>query len=79
MINLKSGFLDDSHAIRDLPLLHQLYKLIEHSKEKGVSETESNAFLGQSKLNGRALVRNLVKDKIIDFYTTSHKRQNIRR
>ena len=75
----KLGFLDCSHAIRDLPLLHQLYKLIEESKEKGVSESESNAFLGQSKLNGRALMRNLLKDKLIEYYTTSHKRQTIRR
>lgn len=73
------GFLDDSHAVRDLPLLHQLYKLIEESKEKGVSETESNVLLGQSKLNGRALIKNLLTDKIIDYYTTSHKRQTVRR
>ncbi|XP_055298279.1 general transcription factor 3C polypeptide 1 isoform X2 [Sitodiplosis mosellana] len=73
------GFLDWSHTIRDLPLLHQLYKLIDESKEKGVSETESNAFLGQSKLNGRALMKNLLRDKIIEYYTTSHKRQTIRR
>lgn len=71
--------MDGSHAIRELPLLHQLYKLIEESKEKGVSESECNAFLGQSKLNGRALVKNLLKDKLIDYYTASHKRQTIRR
>lgn len=79
IFHLKSGFLDNSHTIRDLPLLHQLYKLIEESKEKGVSEAESNAFLGQSKLNGRALVRNLLNDNIVEYYTTSHKRQTIRR
>lgn len=73
------GFLDGSRGIRDLPLLHQLYKLIEESKEKGVSESESSALLGQSKLNGRALIKNLWKDKIIDYYTTSHRRQTVRR
>lgn len=79
IFNIFLGFLDGSRAIRDLPLLHQLYKLIEESKEKGVSESESSALLGQSKLNGRALIKNLLKDKIIEYYSTSHRRQTVRR
>lgn len=74
-----SGFLDESHAIRDVPLMYQLFKMIESSKEIGVSESECSAYLGQSKLNGRALIKNLLKDKKIEFYSTSHKRQTVRR
>lgn len=73
------SFLDDSHAVRDLPILHQLYKLIEASKELGVSEAEASAYLGQSKLNGRALIRNLLRNASIEFYSSSHKRQTVRR
>lgn len=79
LFSLFSGFLDDSHAIRELPLLYQLYKLIESSKELGVSETEACAYLGQTKLNGRAMVKNLLKNSIIEFYSTSQKRQTVRR
>lgn len=73
------GFLDNSHAVRDLPLLHQIYRLIEQSKEKGVSESEASVYFGQTKLNGRALIRSLLKEKLIDFYTTNQKRQTVRR
>lgn len=74
-----SGFLDDSQAVYDTPLGYQLYKHVESTKELGVSETEACAFLGQSKLNGRALVRNLVRTSMLDFYATNQGRQTVRR
>ncbi|XP_031625024.1 general transcription factor 3C polypeptide 1 [Contarinia nasturtii] len=72
------GFLDESKAIKDVPILHQLYKLIESRKEHGISESEASAYLGQSKLNGRALIRSLLKDKQIEYYITSKQRQTVR-
>lgn len=71
--------MDDSHAVRDTPIAYQLYKLIESSKETGVSETEATAFLGQSKLNGRALVRTITRSSVVDFYTTNQGRQTLKR
>lgn len=76
---LKLGFLDESHAIRDTPITYQLYKHIESTKEMGVSEGEAAAYLGQSKLNGRALIRALLKNSLIEFYTTHQQRQTVRR
>lgn len=73
------GFLDESHGVHDTPILYQLYKHIKSTKEVGVSETEASKFLGQSKLNGRALVRNCMRSSTLEFYTTSQGRQTLRR
>lgn len=73
------GFLDDSHAIRDTPITYQLYQHIESAKEMGISETEANAYLGQSKLNGRSLIRSFMRSSTIEYYTTNHKRQILKR
>lgn len=73
------GFLDDSHAVRDTPIVYQLYKQIESSKETGVSEAEATAFLGQSKLNGRALVKSVTRSSVVDYYTTNQGRQTLKR
>lgn len=74
-----AGFLDASHEVLEIPLLHQVYDYIRSSKEKGASEPEIGVYFGQSKLNVRAVVKNLVKTTNIDFYTTFHQRQTIRR
>lgn len=71
--------MDESHAVRDTPIAYQLFKHIESTKEMGVSETEATAFLGQSKLNGRAVTRNFMKASIVDYYTTNQGRQTLRR
>lgn len=73
-----SGFLDDSNSIKDVPLLYQLYRLIESTKENGISESEASAYLGQSKLNGRAMIRSLLREKQIEYYNTSKQRQTVR-
>lgn len=73
------GFLDDTHAVRDTPIAYQLYKKIESSKEMGVSEAEATTYFGQSKLNGRALIRSFVRNSVVDFYTTNQGRQTLRR
>lgn len=44
-----------------------------------MSEGEASAYFGQSKLSGRALIKNLLKDSRIEFYISSQKRQTIRR
>lgn len=71
--------MDETNEVRDLPLLRQLYTLFEESLERGVSEVEVTKHFGQTKLNGRALIRNLLKDGKIEYYTTHHGRQTIRR
>lgn len=76
---IDSGFLDDSHAVRDTPIAYQLFKHIESTKELGVSEAEATSFLGQSKLNGRSVVRSFMKASIVDYYTTNQGRQTLRR
>lgn len=73
------GFLDDSHAVRDTPIVYQLYKHIESSKEVGVSEAEATVFLGQSKLNGRALVKSVTRTSAVDFYIANQGRQIVKR
>lgn len=74
------GFLDENnHTVRDTPLAYQMYKHIESSKDIGVSEAEAITYFGQSKLNGRSMIRSFVRTKIVDFYTTNQGRQTLRR
>lgn len=74
-----AGFLDASHEVLEIPLIHQVYDYIRSTQDKGASEPQIGAYFGQSKLNVRAVIKSLVKTTNIDFYTTIKQRQNIRR
>lgn len=73
------GFLDVSHEVLEIPLLHQVYQYIGTTKEEGVSEFEVGQNFGQSKLSVRSIIRKFLDEKIIDFYTTTRQRQSVRR
>lgn len=73
------GFLDTSNEVLGIPILHQIYEYIKSSKENGVSEHEVGIQFGQSKLAARALVRKLIKQCNLEYYTVNKQRQNVRR
>lgn len=77
--NDQRGFLDVSHEVLEIPLLHQVYQYIGTTKEEGASELEVGQYFGQSKLSVRSIIRKFLDEKLIDFYTTTRQRQSVRR
>lgn len=73
------GFLDVSHEVLDIPLLHQAYDYIGSTGTAGASELEVGRYFGQSKLSVRAVMKKLVDHKTIEYYTTTNQRQLVRR
>lgn len=73
------GFLDVSHEVLEIPLLHQVYEYIGSRKSDGASEVEVGQYFGQNKLSVRAIIKKLVDTKLIGFYTTTNQRQSVRR
>lgn len=77
--NQQHGFLDASHEVLEIPLLHQAYDYIKSTESLGASELEVGQHFGQNKLSVRAIIKKLVNFNIIEFYTTTCQRQSVRR
>lgn len=77
--NEQRGFLDQSHEVLEIPLLHQAYQYIGTTESAGATELEVGQRFGQSKLCIRSVIRKLLDLKIIEHFTTTCQRQMVRR
>lgn len=68
-------FLDIQNQYFDVEILRQAYNVIEAGKGVGLSQSEVGRILGLTKLNARAVCRNLVKLGYITTYIKDEGRQ----
>lgn len=69
------SFLDIKNQYFDVEILRQTYNVIEKSKGVGLSQAEVGRILGLTKLNSRAVCKNLVKLGYITTYIKDEGRQ----
>lgn len=69
--------LDTSKQKLNFPFLKQANRLVEESRQGGLSQTELGAKLGMTKLHTRTILRNLAKTKIVATYMNDVGKQRV--
>lgn len=75
----KTGYLDEGNRLLDRPMLSQAYRAIEKAGVEGLSQVQIGTELGVTKLQARAMCRNLMKAKVVDMYLQDIGRQRVTR
>lgn len=75
----EEGFLDVSKQQLNRPLVYQICQKIEEAGKKGMSQSEIGKYFGLSKLNSRAVLRKIMRERNISFYMADEGRQRVSR
>lgn len=68
---------ETSQRLFNVPITRQVYWEVEKSGEKGISQTELGKIMHLTKLQCRALIRNLLNLRLVKMYTVDQGRQRL--